>query len=292
MKNPSKKNKLFCALILLILSSCKMYDYKTIDAPKKIFKSPIINLDDHNLVSTETKFYIYDSKNKMFSADNGNLKDSLLQLNDCKKLTFSIYSAESDKPVKITQDETHIFVNKGLNLQNLDQTIMIRKNQIDSIHKFERRRVPKNDFFLKERALKTLFDRNGFSKNIDKWKFLIQDMDDSTFECTNVSIYDSTLSALLTPKKIKNKLQLGQNELFRKNEVLLNINLRCTNKNTLINLKPNNILGIESYMTQKDRILQKGDLINNVFKTILTVILSFFATAIVVGFIAILNFLS
>ena len=282
------KNKFYIILLSGIMSSCSVYNYKTIDIPKETYKPPYVHLDKSNLVSKEAKFYIYDKTNRMFLADFGNLKDSLLHLINYRQLING--SRQNAIQMRLSQDETHLFLNIGLNPQNMNQTITVQTSEIDSIYKFQRRRVPKNEFVLRRRANSALFDPNGFSKNTDKWKFYIQDVDDSTFECTNVGIYDSTISATLLPKKIDMEITLNEQNLIRKNEVYLKINLGCTNKNSQIYLQPKNILGVESYMNQKDLQLQKGDLTRKIFSTIGVVIVSFFAAAVLAALIFIISF--
>lgn len=279
------KNRLQIILLSGILSSCSIYNYKTIDIPKETYKSPYVNLDKINLAAKEAKVYIYDKTNRMFLADYRYLKDSLLHLTNFRKLTIENHAVQNGRPIKISQDETHVFLNKGVNPQSNNQSITIQTSEIDSIHKFQRRRVPKNEFILRKRAKSSLFDPKGFSKNIDNWKFYIQDIDDSTFECRNVSIYDSTISATLVPKRIERKIMLNKQNLIRKNVVYLKINLSCTNKNNQIYLKPKNIMDLESYMTQKDLNLQIGDLLLKIIQTILIL----FAAAVLAALIVIIN---
>jgi hypothetical protein len=242
-------------------------------------------LDKINLAAKETKVYIYDKTNRMFLADYRYLKDSLLHLINFRKLIIENHSVQNGRPIKISQDETHIFLNREVNRQNINQTITIQTSEIDSIHNFQRRLVPENEFVLRKRARSALFDPKGFSKNTDKWKFYIQDMDDSTFECRNVGIYDSIISAKLVPKRIERKIMLNKQSLIRKNEVYLKINLSCTDKNNQIYLKPKNIMDLESYMTQKDLNLQKGDLLLKIMQTISIL----FAAAVLAGLIVIIN---
>jgi hypothetical protein len=279
------KNRLQIILLSGILSSCSIYNYKTIDIPKETYKSPYINLDKINLAAKETKVYIYDKTNRMFLADYRYLKDSLLHLINFRKLIIENHSVQNGRPIKISQDETHVFSNREVNRQNINQTITIQTSEIDSIHNFQRRLVPENEFVLRKRARSALFDPKGFSKNTDKWKFYIQDMDDSTFECRNVGIYDSIISAKLVPKRIERKIMLNKQSLIRKNEVYLKINLSCTDKNNQIYLKPKNIMDLESYMTQKDLNLQKGDLLLKIMQTISIL----FAAAVLAGLIVIIN---
>jgi hypothetical protein len=237
-------------------------------------------------VLKETKFYIHDTKNRKFIAEKGILKDSSFQLMKFKKLTVKKYTVRNNRPVDLSKDETHLFLNKGVNPQSNNQSITIQTSEIDSIHKFQRRRVPKNEFILRKRARSALFDPKGFSKNTDKWKFYIQDMDDSTFECRNVGIYDSIISAKLVPKRIERQIMLNKQSLIRKNEVYLKINLSCTNKNSQIYLQPKNILGVESYMNQKDLNLQKGDVTGKIIGTVLITVLSLITAAVLTVIIA------
>ena len=286
------KNKLYIILLSGILSSCSVYNYKTIDIPKETYKPPYVHLDESNLVSKKTKIYIHGTKNKNFVAEQGILKDAEFQLENFKKLEKlqEKIAVRNNRPVDIRQDETHLFLNKDVNPQRNIQRITIQTSEIDSIHKFQRRWVPKNEFVLRKRAKSGLFDSNGFAKNTNKWKFYIQDVDDSTFECRNVGIYDSTISATLVPKGIEREITLNEQNLIRKNEVYVKINLSCSNKNSQIYLQPKNILGVESYMNQKDLQLQKGDLTRKIFSTIGVVIVSFFAAAVLAAFIFIISF--
>jgi hypothetical protein len=280
------KNRLQIILLSGILSSCSIYNYKTIDIPKETYKPPFIDIDKSNLVLKETKFYIHDTKNRKFIAEKGILKDSSFQLMKFKKLTVKKYTVRNNRPVDLSKDETHLFLNKGVNRQSNNRSITIQTSEIDSIHKFQRRWVPKNEFVLRKRAKSALFDPNGFSKNTDKWKFYIQDIDDSTFECRNISIYDSTISATLIPKSIEREIMLNKQSLIRKNEVYLKINLSCTNKNSQIYLQPKNILGVESYMNQKDLNLQKGDVTGKIIGTVLITVLSLITAAVLTVIIA------
>ena len=276
-----------CVILLSgILSSCSIYNYKTVDIPKETYKSADINLNENNIISKETKYYIYDTTNRMFLADYRNLKDSQLHLINFRKLAFVNGSRQNTRHIKLSQDETHLFLNRELNPHNINQTIIIQTSEIDSIYKFQRQQVPKNEFVLRKRAKSALFDTNGFSKNTDKWKFYIQDIDDSTFECRNVIIYDSTLSARLAPKTIERKISLNEQNQIRKNEVYVKINLRCTNKNSQIYLSPKNILGVESYMSQKDLNLQKGDATGKIIGTVLITVLSLITAAVLTVIIA------
>ena len=83
---------------------------------------------------------------------------------------------------------------------------------------------------------------------------------------------------------------LNEQNLIRKNEVYVKINLSCSNKNSQIYLQPKNILGVESYMNQKDLQLQKRDLTRKIFSTIGVVIVSYIAVAVLAAFIFIISF--
>lgn len=284
------KNRLQIILLIGILSSCSIYNYKTIDIPKETFKPPFVDIGTSSLVLKETKFYIHDTKNEKFIAETGILKDSIFKLMNFKKLTFKKYAIRNNRAVDISKDETHLFLNKGVNPQSNNQSITIQTSEIDSIHKFQRRRVPKNEFILRKRAKSSLFDPKGFSKNTDKWKFYIQDIDDSTFECRNFGIYDSTISATLIPKRIEKTIMLNEQNLIRKNEVYLKINLSCTNKNSQIYLQPKNIIDMESYMNQKDLNLRKGDTAAKIIYPILTIAMSAVFVLVLAIFIVIISF--
>ena len=282
------KTTRFIIILSGILSSCSLYNYKTIDIPKESYKPPYVHLDESNLISKKTKIYIHGTKNKNFIAEQGILKDAEFQLENFKKLEKlqEKIAVRNNRPVDIRQDETHLFLNKNVNPQSNIQSITIQTSEIDSIHKFKRRWVPKNEFVLRKRAKSALFDPNGFAKNTDKWKFYIQDLDDSTFECRNVGIYDSTISATLIPKRIEKKLMLNEQNLTRKNEVYLKINLSCTNKNSQVYLRPKNVMGLESYMNQKDLNFQKTDLASKIIGTVLITIVSLIAAVIISVIIA------
>ena len=282
------KTTRFIIILSGILSSCSLYNYKTIDIPKESYKPPYVHLDESNLISKKTKIYIHGTKNKNFIAEQGILKDAEFQLENFKKLEKlqEKIAVRNNRPVDIRQDETHLFLNKNVNPQSNIQSITIQTSEIDSIHKFKRRWVPKNEFVLRKRAKSALFDPNGFAKNTDKWKFYIQDIDDSTFECRNVGISDSTISATLIPKRIEKKLMLNEQNLTRKNEVYLKINLSCTNKNSQVYLRPKNVMGLESYMNQKDLNFQKTDLASKIIGTVLITIVSLIAAVIISVIIA------
>ena len=79
---------------------------------------------------------------------------------------------------------------------------------------------------------------------------------------------------------------LNEQNFIRKNEVYLKINLSCTNKNSQVYLKPKNIMGVESYMTQKDLNFQRTDLASKIIGTVLITILSLITAAILTIIIA------
>ena len=265
----------------MVLTSCSIYNYKTIDFPKEKYKSASDFLDQRNLHSRKldnSKFYFYDTLGRLFTAERGGVEDSLLKLLNVKKKSF--HSSRNDRQMELKEDETHIFTSKRVNYSTYGTnqsrtTISIKPNEIDSIYKYPPKQVPINEFILKQRTVKDIFDQNGFSKNIDEWKFYINDLDDSTFECTNVMMNESTLSAMLIPVINKSKiLQLNKNNQFQKNEVFMKINLRCTNKNPQIYLKSSDILIVESYMSQKDLDFMKSDSFGKILRTLGIIILS------------------
>ena len=62
-------------------------------------------------------------------------------------------------------------------------------------------------------------------------KFYIHDLDDSTFQCNNIQIYDSTLAGELEP--VKGKIvfnELSKKNIHSRNEVHIDIDRQCTNK--------------------------------------------------------------
>jgi len=101
---------------------------------------------------------------------------------------------------------------------------------------------------LKTEPKEALFTERKYTKGSHTLKFYIHDLDDSTFQCNNIQIYDSTLYGELQPiiSKIVNDT-LKRKSIRQKNEVHLEISRQCTNKNTRIYLEPIDIVELQSY---------------------------------------------
>ena len=267
------KNNLFFIVILVVSSSCSIYNYKTVDVTTETFKSVSDFLDKRNFDSRkleDSKFYFYDELGRLFSVEQGSVEDSSFKLLNVKKNPF--HSSRYDHQLELKEDETHIFTSKKLKQTNYGSnpmrfTISIKPNEIDSIRKYPPKQVPINEFILKKRTVKDIFDQNGFSKNINNWKFYISDLDGSTFECTNLVIHDSTLSTNLIPNKKSKILQLDKSNRMRKNEVYLKINSHSTNKKSKVYIKPGDILSVNSYMSQKDLDFKIRSISGKIWKT-------------------------
>ncbi len=101
---------------------------------------------------------------------------------------------------------------------------------------------------LKTEPTEALFAERKFTKGSHTLKFYIHDLDDSTFQCNNIQIYDSTLAGEL--EAVESDIvrdSLNRENIHLKNEVHINIDRRCTNKNTKIYLEPNDINTFQHY---------------------------------------------
>ena len=101
---------------------------------------------------------------------------------------------------------------------------------------------------LKTEPKEALFTERKYTKGSHTLKFYIHDLDDSTFQCNNIQIYDSTLYGELQPiiSKIVNDT-LKRKSIRQKKEVHLEISRQCTNKNTRIYLESIDIVELQSY---------------------------------------------
>jgi hypothetical protein len=116
---------------------------------------------------------------------------------------------------------------------------------------------------LKTEPKEALFTERKYTKGSHTLKFYIHDLDDSLFQCNNIQIYDSTLAGqleatqsdivrdTLTRKNIH--LKLTRKNIHLKNEVHINIDRRCTNKNSQIYLETNEIVKLQSYNLTPER---------------------------------------
>ena len=106
---------------------------------------------------------------------------------------------------------------------------------------------------LKTEPKEALFTESKFTKGSHTLKFYIHDLDDSTFQCNNIQIYDSTLAGELAAVEsdiVRDSLNRENTHL--KNEVHINIDRRCTNKNTKIYLEPNDINTFQHYKISEE----------------------------------------
>ena len=124
---------------------------------------------------------------------------------------------------------------------------------------------------IKTEPKEALFNERKYTKGSHTLKFYIHDLDDSTFQCNNIQIYDSTLAGEL--EAVESDIvrdSLNRENIHLKNEVHINIDRRCTNKNSKVYLETNEIVKLQSYNFIKQ---QKKTLTKKV-KTILIVYLS------------------
>ena len=115
---------------------------------------------------------------------------------------------------------------------------------------------------LKTEPKEALFTESKFTKGSHTLKFYIHDLDDSTFQCNNIQIYDSTLAGEL--EAVESDIvrdSLNRENTHLKNEVHINIDRRCTNKNTKIYLEPSDINTFKHYkISEKVRDRNKNQL--------------------------------
>ena len=101
---------------------------------------------------------------------------------------------------------------------------------------------------LKTEPKEALFTERKYTKGSRTLEFYIHDLDDSTFQFKNIQIYDSTLAGELEATKSDIvRDSLIRKNIYLKNEVHINIDRRCTNKNTRIYLEPIDIIELQSY---------------------------------------------
>ena len=106
---------------------------------------------------------------------------------------------------------------------------------------------------LKTEPKEALFSERKYTKGSHTLKFYIHDLDDSTFQCNSVQIYDSTLAGEL--KAIQSDLvrdSLYRENIHSKNEIHIDINRQCTNKNAQIYLEPIDVVKLQSYKVTKE----------------------------------------
>ena len=111
---------------------------------------------------------------------------------------------------------------------------------------------------LKTEPKEALFTERKFTKGSHTLKFYIHDLDDSTFQFKNVQIYDSTLAGEL--EAVQNDIvkdSLYMKNIDSKNEIHIDINRQCTNKNSKIYLESNDILKLQSYNLIQQKTVSK-----------------------------------
>ena len=107
---------------------------------------------------------------------------------------------------------------------------------------------------LKTEPKEALFSERKYTKGSHTLKFYIHDLDDSTFQCNNIQIYDSTLAGEL--EAVESDIvrdSLYRENTYLKNEVHINIDRQCTNKNSQIYLETNEIVKLQSYNLTRQR---------------------------------------
>ena len=107
---------------------------------------------------------------------------------------------------------------------------------------------------LKTEPKEALFTERKYTKGNHILKFYIHDLDDSLFQCNNIQIYDSTLAGELeaTQSDVVRD-SLTRKNIHLKNEVHINIDRRCTNKNSQIYIETNEIVKLQSYNLTRQR---------------------------------------
>mgnify|MGYP005680826357 FL=1 len=106
---------------------------------------------------------------------------------------------------------------------------------------------------LKTEPKEALFTERKYTKGSHTLEFYIHDLDDSTFQFKNIQIYDSTLAGELEATKSDIvRDSLIRKNIYLKNEVHINIDRRCTNKNTRIYLEPIDIVELQSYKVRDE----------------------------------------
>ena len=106
---------------------------------------------------------------------------------------------------------------------------------------------------LKTEPKEALFTERKYTKGSHTLEFYIHDLDDSTFQFKNIQIYDSTLAGELEATKSDIvRDSLIRKNTYLKNEVHINIDRRCTNKNTRIYLEPIDIVELQSYKVRDE----------------------------------------
>ena len=112
---------------------------------------------------------------------------------------------------------------------------------------------------LKTEPKEALFTEPKFTKGSDTLKFYIHDLDDSTFQCNNIQIYDSTLAGEL--KAVQSDIlrdSLNRKNILYRNEIHIDIDRQCTNKNSKIHLETSDILKLQSYnLTRQEKVSMK-----------------------------------
>ena len=137
---------------------------------------------------------------------------------------------------------------------------------------------------LKTEPKEALFTENKFTKGSHTLKFFIHDLDDSTFQFKNVQIYDSTLAGELEAVQrdiVRDSLYIKN--IDSKNEIHIDINRQCTNKNSKIYLESNDILKLQSYNLTRQR--------QGVMKRLKTFLIIYFSLSLI-GFIGIVIWLN
>ena len=112
---------------------------------------------------------------------------------------------------------------------------------------------------LKTEPKEALFTERKYTKGSHKLKFYIHDLDDSLFQCKNIEIYDSTLVGQLeaTQSGIVRD-SLTRKNIHLKNEIHINVDKRCTNKNSKIYLETSDLLKLQSYnLIRQKKVLTK-----------------------------------
>lgn len=120
---------------------------------------------------------------------------------------------------------------------------------------------------LKTEPKEALFTERKYTKGSHTLKFYIHDLDDSTFQLKNVQIYDSTIEGEL--EHVKDKIvfnELNKKNIHSRNEVHIDIDRQCTNKNTKIYLEPNDINTFQHYKISEEVRDRNKNQLKKIFK--------------------------
>ncbi len=126
---------------------------------------------------------------------------------------------------------------------------------------YELKTEPKESLFTESDLAYDYVDMSDGLGNLSEntLKFYIHDLDESLFHYNNIQIYDSTFAGELevTQSDIARD-SLTRKNIHLKNEVHINIDKGCTNKNSKIYLETNDVLKPKSHnLIRQKKVLTK-----------------------------------